>query len=203
MKPHDWLRLNILVRQDVAPFLAELGDTRERVSARFLSSGALSSPPHICPQTNPQANLSPSDEKEGQEHRELRAFAGNVNRNGRAVRSETAQDIPRRVLAAGEEEVEGKAMESEQDHHRQLRAFAGNVNRNGRAFRSQTLRDFPRRALAAGEEEVEGKAMESEQDHHRQLRAFAGNVNRNGRAVRSETAQDVPRRALSAEEDQN
>ena len=44
-----------------------------------------------------------SMEGEEMHHRQLRAFAGNVNRNGRAVRSETAQDVPRRVLAAEEE----------------------------------------------------------------------------------------------------
>ena len=91
--------------------------------------------------------------KEGQEHRQLRAFAGHVNRNARAVRTETAQDVPRRALAAEEKGVEGKAMESEEGHHRQLLSFARSVNRNSRAVRTETTQDIPRRALAAGEDE--------------------------------------------------
>jgi hypothetical protein len=75
-----------------------------------------------------------------------------MNRNARAVRSQTARDGARRALAA-EEEVEGTVMETEENHHRQLRAFAGNMNRNARAVRSQTARDGARRALAAEEEE--------------------------------------------------
>ena len=76
-----------------------------------------------------------------------------MNRSSRAVRTETAQDVHRRALAAEEGEVEGKSMEGKEMHHRQLRAFAGNVNRNSRAVRSETAQDIPRRALAAEEEE--------------------------------------------------
>ena len=78
----------------------------EGVRARFLSNiiGSLILTPHIRPKSNPQANLNPSDEEKSHEHRQLRAFAGNINRNARAVRSQTARDGARRALAAEEEE---------------------------------------------------------------------------------------------------
>lgn len=76
-----------------------------------------------------------------------------MNRNARAVRTETAQDVPCRTLAAAEEEMEGKVMESEEGHHRQLLSFTGSVNRNSRVVRTETVADVPRRVLATEEEE--------------------------------------------------
>jgi len=124
----------------------------KRIPARFLSYNWKL---HPHPEKCIQANLNPSDEKEAHERRELRAFAGNINRNTRAVRSATVQDLPRRALVAEEEDMEDKATEGEEMHHRQLRAFAGNINRNTRAVRSATVQDLPRRALVAEEEEQE------------------------------------------------